>query len=104
MAGDDDFAADELVDIYDEFGVDATVKRGDADPVPLRIIVSRQQRGVGEFSEAVIGVDTVRCMRDQWQFLPGDLLSWSNRFGLQSKKVEKRENEDTLESFGVLHG
>lgn len=104
MAFDDDFAAEALVDIYETFGIDATVTRGAAAAVPLRIVVDRNQAQLGEVGQVVARVDRVRCRVSQWTFDRGDHVSWSDRLGTHAKRVESEAENDGLESFGVLYG
>lgn len=104
MSFDDTFAASDLVDVYDTFGVAATVKRGTADPVPLRIVVDRNQARFGEMGQVIARIDRVRCQVSQWTFAQRDEVTWTDRLGTHTKRVETEEENDGLESFGVLHG
>lgn len=104
MSFDDDFAADCLPDIYEEFGIDALVTRGAADAVPVRIVIDRNQERLGELGQVVGRIDRVRCMATQWTFAQGDVVAWTDRFGAQTKPVELENENDGMESFGVLHG
>lgn len=102
MSFDDDFAADELLDLYEDFGVDAIVTRGAELPVPVRIIVDRDQERLGEFGQVVARVDKLRCMSLHWQWRQGDQVAWTDRFGHHTRTVESQADADGLESWGVL--
>ncbi|HVI60132.1 MAG TPA: hypothetical protein VM619_14835 [Luteimonas sp.] len=104
MSFDDDFAATDLLDIYETFGVDATVARGAAAAVPLRIVVDRNQARLGDYGQVVARIDRVRCMASDWTFRQGDVVAWTDRFGAHSKPIEVENENDGMESFGVLNG
>lgn len=105
MSFDDDFAAQDLADIYDAFGFDGTIQRGADLPVPVRIVVDRDQAVIGEFNQVVARVDQVRVRVAQWPaFMHGDLVSWSDRLGNHAKRIERQTGNDGLEAHGVLHG
>lgn len=104
MAFDDDFAAADLVDIYEVTGIDATVTRGAAAPVPVRIVVDRNQERIGDAGQVIGRVDRVRCQVSQWTFDRGDHVAWIDRLGSHTKRVESEAENDGLESFGVLYG
>ena len=105
MSFDDAFAADALVDLYAEFGVDATVQRGAAAPAPARIVVNYGQEVYGEYGQVVGRVTEVRFQCAQWMPAQGDLVAWTDRFGSHSKPVESAaRGDDGLEAVAVLHG
>lgn len=104
MSFDDDFAADALPALYAQFGTDATVSRGGAAPVAVRVIIDRGQESVGEHGRVygVMDVAAFQCL--QWTPEPGDVLTWSDRFGTHTKTVESVPLDDGLEARAVLHG
>ena len=104
MSFDDNFAADCLPEIYETFGLDAQVTRGADAAVPVRIVIDRNQERIGDYGQVVTRVDRVRCMASQWTFRQGDVIAWTDRFGAQSKPVEIENENDGMESYGVLHG
>lgn len=104
MSFDADFAADCLPDIYEVFGVEATITRGGGAAVPVRIVVDRNQARLGDYGQVVARVDRVRVQVAQWSWRQGDVVAWSDQFGSHSKAVEVERENDGLESFGVLHG
>ena len=104
MSFDDTFAASDLVDIYETFGEDAMVTRALAGPVPVRIVVDRNQERLGDHGQVIGRVDRVRCMVAQWTFAQGDRIAWTDRLGAHDKQVEGSTDNDGLESYGVLHG
>lgn len=104
MSFDDDFAADGLIAIYDEFGINGTARRGADVSVPVRIIVDRDQQRLGEYGSSVGVMDTVSFMRSQWLPQQGDVIEWTDRHGSHSKRVESKLRDDGLEAVAVLHG
>lgn len=101
---DDAFAADELPRLYAEFGVDGTVKRGSEDAVPVRVIVDYDVVATGDLGQLLSQFDQASFMLSQWRPEKGDLLTWTNRFGTQTKKVGKTVSDDGLEAKVVIHG
>ncbi|MBN8261177.1 MAG: hypothetical protein J0L59_02510 [Xanthomonadales bacterium] len=105
MSFDDAFAAEALVDLYQEFGIDATVQRGAAAPQPARIIVNYGQEVYGEHGQVVGRVTEVRFQCAQWMPGQGDVVAWTDRFGDHAKPVESAaRGDDGLEAMAVLHG
>lgn len=105
MSFDDDFAADSLPALYEEFGVDATVQRGLDAPVPgVRLIVDRGQERVGDFGSVIGRIDSVGFMCSQWTPVQGDVVRWTDRFGSHEKQIESLIFNDGLEARAVLHG
>lgn len=105
MSFDDDFAAAVLPDLYEEFGVDATVQRGLDAPVPgVRIIVDRGQERVGDYGSVIGRIDSLGFMCSQWAPVQGDVVRWTDRFGSQEKTIESVISNDGFEAKAVLHG
>lgn len=103
MSFDADFAAQVLPGLYIRAGVDAVITRASV-PTPVRIVVDRDQQEVGEHGQVIGRVDRVRCQVAQWDFQRGDTVAWTDHLGSHSKQVERRLDNDGLESYGVLHG
>lgn len=105
MSFDDDFAAAVLPDLYAEFGVDATVQRGIAEPVPgVRLIVDRGQERIGDFGSVVGRIDSISFMCSQWTPVQGDVVRWTDRLGAHEKTIESVISNDGFEAKVVLHG
>lgn len=100
------FATDQLPDLYAEFGKDATMTRGAAAPVPVRVIIDRDSEQIGDFHQVVGRVDTVTCQAAQWKPQAGDILQWADSLGSHQKAVEGEPIVRTagLEFVAVLHG
>lgn len=104
MSFDDDFAADALPALYAQFGTAATVRRGDAEPVPVLAIIDRGQESVGEHGRVYGVMDVATFQVAQWTPQPGDVLTWTDRLGTHAKAVESVPFDDGLEARAVLHG
>jgi len=100
---DAEFAAQVLPDLYEQAGVDAMVSRGGIAS-PVRIVVDRDQESMGDHHQVIGRVDRVRCQLSQWDFRGGDRVVWTDHLGAHDKEIERRLNNDGLESYGVLHG
>lgn len=98
------FAADQLPSLYAAFGKDATVKRGAAAAVPVRIIVDRGQESIGEHGRVYGLIDTVSFQVAEWEPVPGDVVSWTDHLGSHTKTVEASLSNDGLEAKVVVHG
>lgn len=103
MSFDDTFAALDLREIYEAFGIDANVTRG-GDTTSVRIIVDRDQERYGTEGQVVARVDTVRAQKREWTFEQHDTVEWTDRLGFHSKQVQASVEDDGLESTGVLYG
>ena len=105
MAFDDDFASVELPILFEEFGHDAAVRRGDGEPAPVRVIVKRDRPLLGEYGQVIGQVTTVDFMVGQWAPEQGDLVAWSDRFGSHSRRIARVEAASNgLVARAVLHG
>ena len=104
MSFDDDFASVALPGLFEEFGLDATVRRGAGDAVPARIIVRRDAPQLGEFGQVVALVTTVDFMVSQWEPEQGDLVAWSDRFGTHSRRIAREPSNDGFVARAVLNG
>ncbi len=104
MSFDDDFALSALRELYAAFGVDALVTRGTEVGVPVRIIVNRGEVRLGEYGQAVGLVDSVSFLSEQWKPKQGDTVTWSDRMGDHTKRVERPRRDDGLEVEVTLNG
>lgn len=104
MSFDDSFAAEELVGLYETFGIDGTVQRGASAEQPVRIVVDRGQARTGEHGQVIALVDVVRFMSAQWVPVQGDWVRWTDRLGNHNKQVDSVISDDGLEARAVLYG
>lgn len=104
MSLDDTVFADVHGSLFEAFGIDATVKRGAAAPVPVRIIVNRGQEELAEHGQYVQRVTVVDMQVAQWMPQEGDLVAWADRLGSHTRKVDKRLDDDGFVVRAVLHG
>lgn len=98
------FATAAQPSIFAAMGVDATVQRGAAAPVPVRIVVTRNAARLGEYGQVVARVDTVDVMLTQWQPQQGDVVAWSDHLGSHSKALTAEIEDDGFVAKAVLHG
>lgn len=104
MSFDDHFADIMLPQLFDTFGVDATVQRGAAAPQPVRIIVNRNVPRYGDYGQ-VVGTSTVVDMQlAQWHPQQGDVLAWTDRLGAHNKTISAEIDGDGMVAKAVLHG
>lgn len=104
MSFDDTFADAMLPQLFDTFGVDATVQRGAVAAVPVRIVVNRAQSRLGEYGQVVARVDTVDFMLSQWSPQQGDRVAWTDRLGAHAKTLAADIEDDGFVATAVLHG
>lgn len=104
MSFDDDFTADALPELFEAFGIDATVQRGADAAVPVLVIINRAQARLGEFGQVVARVDTVEFMLSQWSPQQGDRVVWTDRMGTAAKSVTSEIDCDGFVAKAVLHG
>ncbi|HTL15549.1 MAG TPA: hypothetical protein VL251_10730 [Thermomonas sp.] len=104
MAMDDDVFGPMHAALFATFGVDATVQRGAADPVPVRIIVNRGQERLGEYGQVVAHVTTLDMQVSEWVPEHGDEFTWTDRLGAQTHKVDKPLENDGFVAKAVLYG
>lgn len=104
MSFDDDVFGPMHSALFDTFGVDATVTRGTDPAVPVRIIVNRDQAQLGEYGQVVAVATTVDTLASQWEPKQGDVFAWTDRFGSQSRKVDRPLENDGFVAKAVLHG
>ncbi len=104
MSFDDLELMDMHADLFEEFGVDGTATRGEADPVPVRLVIDRGVERIGEFGTVAGRVDAASFMVSQWEPRQGDLIAWTDRLGSHSKRVESLMDNDGFVARAVLHG
>ena len=104
MSFDDLELMDMHADLFEEFGIDATVTRVTDEPVPVRVVIDRGIERVGEFGTVVGRVDAASFMVSQWEPAQGDLLAWTDRHGTHDKRVESLLENDGFVAKAVLHG
>lgn len=98
------FATAALPAMFDAVGVDATVQRGAAAPVPLRIVVNRNVARLGEYGQVVAHVQTVDLQLAQWHPQQGDVIAWTDHLGTHSKALTAEIEDDGFVATAVLHG
>lgn len=104
MAFDDDVFAPMHAALFDTFGTDATVQRGADAPVPVRIIVNRDQERLGDYGQTVARVTVLDMQVAEWTPQQGDVFSWTDRLGAHVRKVDKPLENDGFVAKAVLHG
>ena len=104
MSFDDLELMDMHADLFEEFGVDATVVRATALPLPVRVVIDRGVERIGEFGTVAGRVDVASFMVSQWEPRQGDLLAWTDRLGAHEKRVESLVENDGFVAKAVLHG
>lgn len=104
MAFDDDVFAPMHEALFRTFGVDATVQRGVAAAVPVRIIVNRNQEVLGEYGQTVARVTVLDMQVSQWTPQEGDVFAWTDRLGAHSRKADRKLEDDGFVAKAVLHG
>lgn len=100
MSDFDDALSDLHLDLFNEFGQPATVVRAGAGPVPVIVVLDREARQVGEYSEAVAMVDTVSFRTAEWAPRPGDVVTTSRG----DRRIDAIDAEDGYVTTAVLHG
>lgn len=103
MSMDDDLAA-MYADVFADQGCDATVARGVAPAVPVRIVVRRGVNKYGEYSQVIGQVTTVAFLRSEWDPKQGDVVAWTDRLGSHSDSLTSEMDDNGFMSTVVLHG
>lgn len=103
MSFDDETLVEMHRDLFAAFGIDAVVARGAATQ-DVRIVVDRDQAQLGEYGQVVARLDEIQFQVEQWQPKGGDILTWTDRLGLNSKRVDRILAQDGFVSRVVLHG
>lgn len=86
--------------LFDVFGEDATVQRGVAAAVPVRVVVERGVQKLGDYGQVIARVNTVTFNNAQWQPQQGDVLVYSSG----TRKVESIDSDDGFVTVAVLNG
>lgn len=90
--------------VFDTFGCDATVVRGTNAPVSVRIVVNYGSPRYGEFGQIVGSSTTVDFLRSQWRPEQGDVLTWTDHLGAQTRPVSALDTDDGYIVKAVLRG
>ena len=95
-----------LPGLYAAFGKDATVTRGVAAPVKVRVVINRGTQVLGDYGQVVARVDHVLFQATQWTPQAGDIVAWTDILGSFSKAIEGAPTaiSNGLEWEAVLHG
>lgn len=96
---DDAMAAADL-DLFDAFGQDATVQRGAAAAVDVRVVLEDGVQVLGDYGQVVGTVTQASFINDQWEPQQGDVLALASG----TRKVDKIVENDGLVTTVVLHG
>lgn len=104
MSFDEAFAADTLPMLYEQFGIDATVQRGEAAPVPVRVIIDYSVQQAGQGGQVLAEYDQASFMVAQWRPEKSDVLVYSNRFGPTTRRVGSIISDDGFEAKVVIRG
>lgn len=86
-------------DLFAEYGEDATVQRGVAVPVSVRVVLQRGVETLGEFGQLVGRVDLIHFQVAEWQPKQGDVVALTSG----SRKVERPLDDDGSVIKAVLY-
>jgi hypothetical protein len=86
--------------IFQIFGRDVTVVRGQALPAAVRVVLDRNVEIFGDTSQLASRVDVVSFMSAQWLPRQGDVLA----VGGEQRKIERLLSDDGYVSKAVLYG
>lgn len=96
-----DAAFDAMDDtLFDAFGVDGSVVRGVAAPVPVRVVLTRGVERLGEYGQVVARVTTASFRNREWAPRPGDVLTVDAR----TRAIDDILKDDGYVAEAVLHG
>ncbi|HIY72256.1 MAG TPA: hypothetical protein H9827_12415 [Candidatus Luteimonas excrementigallinarum] len=104
MSFDDLDLMDMHEDLFEEFGVDASVTRAPDSPATVRVVIDRGIERLGEFGQVIGRVDVASFLVSQWEPRQGDVLIWTDRLGTHTKPVESLQENDGFVAKAVLHG
>ena len=86
--------------LFAVFGEAALIRRGRAAPVPVRVVITYNVRELGEYSQGLSRVTTVKFLNAEWSPRTGDLLDVSSgRF-----RIDRLLIDDGIVTETVLHG
>ena len=91
-------------DLFETFGVDATVVRGAAAAVPVRAIVKHGVQQFGEYGQVIGRATTVDFQLAQWTPEQGDVVAWTDHLGMHSRTVARPGEADDYVAVAVLRG
>lgn len=87
-------------DLFVDFGDDATVQRGAAAAVPVRVVLTRGVEKLGDYGQVIARVTTAMFRNREWQPKQGDVLTLASG----TRKVDTIDSDDGLVTVAVLHG
>ena len=90
--------------LFATLGEPATVTRGAAPPVDVRVIITRGVERLGEYGQVVGHVTTADFLLAQWHPKAGDVLAWSDHRGAHAHAVTTEITDDGYVAKVVLHG
>lgn len=90
--------------LFSTIGEPATVQRGNAEPEPVRVIITRGVERAGEFGQVVAHVTTADFMLSQWDPKAGDRVTWTDHMGTFTRTISTEITHDTYVAKTVLHG
>jgi hypothetical protein len=86
-------------DLFVAFGDDASIQRGAAAAVPVRVVLTRGVE-LGDYGQVIARVTTAMFRNREWQPKQGDVLV----VGAVTRKVDTIDSDDGLVTVAVLHG
>ena len=86
--------------LFAVFGEPAIVRRGRAAPVPVRVVITYNVRELGDYSQGVSRVTTVKFRNAQWSPRAGDML----QFPGTRLRIDRIVLDDGIVTETVLHG
>lgn len=86
--------------LFAVFGEPAIVRRGRASPVPVRVVITYNVRELGDYSQGVSRVTTVKFRNTQWVPRPGDVLHVPDG----RHRIDRIVSNDRFVTEVVLHG
>jgi hypothetical protein len=86
--------------LFAVFGESAIVRRGRAPPVPVRVVITYNVQALGDYSQGLSRVTTVKFRTAEWAPRTGDLLHIpGGRF-----RIDRIVFDDGVVTETVLHG
>lgn len=90
--------------LFGPFGVPATVQRGAAEPVAVRVVVSYATPRYGEYGQVIGTSTTLDFLRAQWRPEQGDVVTWTDHLGTQTRTVASPLEDDGHVAKAVMRG
>ena len=86
--------------LFAVFGEPAIVRRGRRPPVPVRVVITYNVAELGDYSQGLARVTTVKFLNTEWRPRAGDVLHVpGGRF-----RIDRVLLDDGLVTETVLHG